>query len=94
MSLLSHQGRNIGYDAAMGLTGLTAVLPVGDDLHDPGLELPGRVLRVKPLGEEKLGDVTYTVVVVPEEEDPRLKWRMTAVVTLYLIHISEPTRPD
>ena len=48
----------------------------------PGLELPGRVLRVKPLGEEKLGDVTYTVVVVPEEEDPRLKWRMTAVVTL------------
>ncbi len=48
----------------------------------PGLELPGRVLRVKPLGEEKLGDVTYTVVVALEEEDPRLKWRMTAVVTL------------
>lgn len=48
----------------------------------PGLELPGRVVRVKPLGEEKLGDVTYTVVVALEEEDPRLKWRMTAVVTL------------
>jgi HlyD family secretion protein len=48
----------------------------------PGLELPGRVLRIKPMGEEKLGDVTYTVVVIPEEQDPRLKWRMTAVVTL------------
>lgn len=48
----------------------------------PGLELPGHVVRVKPLGEEKLGDVTYTVVVVPEELDPRLKWRMTTVVTL------------
>jgi len=53
MSLLSHQGRNIGYDAAMGLTGLTAVLPVGDDLHDPGLELPGRA-RV-PDGLRALG---------------------------------------
>lgn len=48
----------------------------------PGLELPGRVLRIKPMGEEKLGDVTYTVVVAPEEQDPRLKWGMTAVVTL------------
>jgi len=48
----------------------------------PGLELPGRVLRVKPLGEEKLGDVTYTIVIIPQEQDPRLKWRMTAVVTL------------
>ena len=48
----------------------------------PDLELPGHVLRVKPLGEEKLGDVTYTVVVVPDEQDPRLKWGMTAVVTL------------
>ena len=47
-----------------------------------GLELPGRVVRIKPMGEEKLGDVTYTAIVVPEEQDPRLKWRMTAVVTL------------
>jgi HlyD family secretion protein len=48
----------------------------------PGLELPGRVERVKPMGQEKLGDVTYTVVVVPEVSDSRLKWGMTAVVTL------------
>ncbi|HSJ59430.1 MAG TPA: HlyD family efflux transporter periplasmic adaptor subunit [Anaerolineae bacterium] len=48
----------------------------------PGLALPGQVLRVKPMGEEKLGDVTYTVVVVPHEQDSRLKWGMTAVVTL------------
>ncbi len=48
----------------------------------PGLELPGQVLRIKPLGEEKLGDVTYTVIVSPGEQDSRLKWGMTAVVTL------------
>ncbi len=48
----------------------------------PGLELPGQVLRIKPLGEEKLGDVTYTVIISPGEQDSRLKWGMTAVVTL------------
>lgn len=48
----------------------------------PGLHLPGKVVRVKPLGEEKLGDVTYTVVMRSEEQDPRLRWNMTAVVTI------------
>ena len=48
----------------------------------PGLSLPGTVARIKPLGEEKLGDVTYTVIVRPDEQDPRLRWNMTAVVTI------------
>jgi len=48
----------------------------------PGLELGGTVLRIKPIGQEKLGDVTYTVIVRPDEQDPRLRWNMTAVVTI------------
>lgn len=48
----------------------------------PDLELAGTVERVKPLGVEKNGDVTYTVVVRPDEQDARLRWNMTAVVTI------------
>lgn len=48
----------------------------------PGLSLPGTVVRIKPLGEEKLGDVTYTVVVALDEQDARLRWNMTAVVSI------------
>ncbi len=48
----------------------------------PGLELGGTVERIKPLGQEKLGDITYTVVVRPDEQDARLRWKMTAVVTI------------
>jgi HlyD family secretion protein len=48
----------------------------------PGLSLPGTVTRIKPLGEEKLGDMTYTAIVRPDEQDPRLRWNMTAVVTI------------
>jgi HlyD family secretion protein len=48
----------------------------------PDLELGGTVVRIKPLGEEKQGDITYTVIVQPDEQDGRLRWRMTAVVTI------------
>jgi HlyD family secretion protein len=47
-----------------------------------GLELAGTVERIKPIGLEKLGDITYTVVIRLEEQDPRLRWNMTAVVTV------------
>jgi HlyD family secretion protein len=46
------------------------------------LELTGTVVRIKPLGVEKLGDVTYTVVIQPDEQDARLRWKMTAVATI------------
>jgi HlyD family secretion protein len=46
----------------------------------PGLELSGKVERIKPIGQNKQGDMTYTVVVVPQQTDPRLRWNMTAVV--------------
>ena len=40
------------------------------------------VVRIKSIGEEKRGDVTYTVVIEPDEQDPRLRWNMTALVTI------------
>lgn len=47
----------------------------------PGLELPGRVRQVRPIGGNRQGDVVYTVVVELEQGDPRLRWNMTAVVS-------------
>jgi HlyD family secretion protein len=47
-----------------------------------GLELAGTVVRIKPLGEEKRGDITYTAIIQPDEQDPRLRWKMTAVATI------------
>jgi HlyD family secretion protein len=46
----------------------------------PGLELPGRVRQIKPMGANRQGDIVYTVVVDLEQSEPRLRWNMTAVV--------------
>jgi HlyD family secretion protein len=46
----------------------------------PGLELPGSVLRINPMGQNKQGDIVYTVVIGLDQQDDRLKWKMTAVV--------------
>jgi HlyD family secretion protein len=51
-----------------------------DALDD--LELAGTVERILPFGEDKLGDITYTVVIKPEKQDPRLRWNMTATVEI------------
>jgi multidrug resistance efflux pump len=48
----------------------------------PGVELRGRVSRVKPMGENNQGDITYTVTIAPERLDPRLRWNMTAQVVI------------
>ncbi|MCP4168835.1 MAG: HlyD family efflux transporter periplasmic adaptor subunit [Chloroflexi bacterium] len=48
----------------------------------PDLTITGSVIRVKDIGESKLGDITYTVVVAPDSFDKRLRWNMTAVVTI------------
>lgn len=48
----------------------------------PDLVLEGIVTRIKPLGENKQGDITYTVIITPQTTDPRLRWNMTAVATL------------
>lgn len=48
----------------------------------PGLELPGRVKFIRPYGEKKRGDITYTVTVAPERWDERLRWNMTAQLAI------------
>ncbi|MGB4977506.1 MAG: multidrug transporter, partial [Anaerolineae bacterium] len=48
----------------------------------PDLEMTGKVLAIGSLGVSKQGDITYKVVVAPEKSDSRLRWNMTASVTL------------
>lgn len=48
----------------------------------PGLSLPGKVVRIKPLGEDNQGDIVYTVLISLEKQDPRIKWRMTSSIEL------------
>jgi HlyD family secretion protein len=48
----------------------------------PGLELPGEVVRIRTIAENKLGDTTYTVIVAPDEHDDRIRWGMTAMVVI------------
>jgi HlyD family secretion protein len=47
----------------------------------PDLELIGAVKSIRPFGENSSGDIVYTVLLDPNEQDPRLLWNMTAVVT-------------
>jgi multidrug resistance efflux pump len=50
-----------------------------DALSD--VELRGIVTAIRPLFEIRQGDVTYVVKIALDEDDPRLQWGMTAVVT-------------
>lgn len=48
----------------------------------PGLEIPGRVKYIRPYGEKKRGDITYTVTIAPDRWDERLRWNMTAQIAI------------
>lgn len=48
----------------------------------PDLRLPGTISRIKPIGTNRQGESVYTVVVAPDQFDPRLRWNMTAIVTV------------
>lgn len=48
----------------------------------PDLAMNGTVKRVRPIGEDNRGDIVYTVVVDPAQQDPRFLWNMTTVVTM------------
>ena len=48
----------------------------------PGLELPGRVSRVKEVGTKDRGDILYTVTIRPDKQDERLRWNMTAAISV------------
>jgi HlyD family secretion protein len=65
----------------LGVVGIRAGDPVTitvDAIAD--LELPGHVVRIKPIGEDKRGDITYTVLIQPDQVDERLRWNMTTAV--------------
>ena len=48
----------------------------------PGLEIPGKVKMIRPYGEKKRGDITYTVTITPERWDERLRWMMTTQIAI------------
>lgn len=48
----------------------------------PDLKLTGAVVRIRPIGEDNRGDIVYTLLIDPAEQDSRLLWNMTAVVRL------------
>lgn len=48
----------------------------------PGLRLPGHITRIRPFGESRQGDITYVVNITPDAYDARLRWNMTAAVTI------------
>lgn len=48
----------------------------------PTLTLSGKVVRIRAIGESRQGDITYTVLVKPDQSDDRLRWNMTAKVTV------------
>lgn len=48
----------------------------------PGVEMQGKVSRIRELGENRQGDITYRVIVIPAQQDARLRWNMTASVAI------------
>ena len=56
-----------------------AVTIVPDAL--PELELSGKVVSIKDIYEEKQGDTTYTVRILLDRIDPRLRWGMKVINT-------------
>lgn len=48
----------------------------------PGLSLPAKITQIAGYGKNRQGDVVYTVTVVPDQTDARLRWNMTATVTI------------
>ena len=48
----------------------------------PGLELPGTVSHIQGYGESKQGDIVYTITVALDKSDERLRWNMTAKISI------------
>ncbi len=48
----------------------------------PGLEITGKVVAVSAYGQNRLGETVYTVTVVLDKADTRLRWNMTAMVKI------------
>jgi HlyD family secretion protein len=48
----------------------------------PDLDLNGKVTNIEPFGTDHQGDIVYKVTVTPDKMDDRLRWNMTAKVTI------------
>ena len=48
----------------------------------PDVSLPGAVADTALIGENKQGEMTYTVIIVPKQQDSRLRWNMSASVAI------------
>lgn len=48
----------------------------------PDFTTTGTVRYVRPQGTDNRGDIVYAAVIDPADEDPRLLWNMTAVVSI------------
>jgi HlyD family secretion protein len=50
----------------------------------PNFELSGKVVRVSEIGEESFQtqNVTYAAIITPDRHDSRLRWNLTAAVTI------------
>lgn len=48
----------------------------------PGLEMTGKILSIRPFGEKRRGDMTYTVTIELDGKDDRLRWNMRASVAI------------
>ena len=46
-----------------------------------GVELVGRVSHIKPQGENRQGDIVYTMLLTLDQPDERLRWNMTTSIT-------------
>lgn len=46
----------------------------------PGKSFQGVVSRIKAIGQNQKGDISYTAVIQLDQADPRLRWNMTAAV--------------
>jgi HlyD family secretion protein len=46
----------------------------------PDLALRGQVKRINLVGQNRQGDITYTIVIELDQKDERLRWNMTASI--------------
>ena len=49
----------------------------------PEVQFPGRVKKINPIGENRQGDITYSVLVELNQYDERLLWNMTCSVVIF-----------
>lgn len=59
----------------------------------PDLELPGKVTEIQSLGKNYQGDIVYKVTITPDQWDDRLRWNMTATVSVTPVEQEEEAVP-